>query len=631
MIIGVGIDVVDVARFTPSLAADAAAARAAVHRRRAAAAAGLAGGPVRGQGGARQGARRAGRPALARRRGAPRRRRPAAPAHAAAPWRPAERARRATYPPVAQPRRRHRLGGRGRWRTERARRAYDVGDGARRRAGAARRAARRHADAARGGRAGDGLRAACCGGSTARGCCCSSAAATTAATRCTPGRGSPRRGARVEALLLGRPGARGGPGRAAPRPAAGSSTTSPRPRRTWSSTASSASAAAAGCAARAAERRRRAARRRRWSSRSTCPAASTRRPARSPAPPCAPTSPSRSARSSRACSSTPAPAHAGVVELVDIGLDLPAGRPSRCCRPTTSRRCCRGRSRESDKYRRGVVGVAAGSDAVHRRGRPVRRRRGPRRCRDGALRRATTSRPRWCARALARGRRRRRAGCRPGRSGPAAVATRPTGWTARSATACRWSSTPTRSPPCAELAGTAERTAPAHPARRRAGPAGRRRPRRRRGPPAAPRPGRGRSDLDAVVLLKGSTTVVARPDGRVRVNPTGTAGAGHRRLRRRAGRARAARCWPAGSTRSTPGRSAPGCTAWPAGSPPTAARPVSAVRRARRPPGRAWQTDHGDPPVPADDPPQRHAQATGRPGGDPRQRRRAAGAGRPPR
>ena len=46
-----------------------------------------------------------------------------------------------------------------------------------------------------------------------------------------------------------------------------------------------------------------------------------------------------------------------------------------------------------------------------------------------------------------------------------------------------------------------------------------------------------------VVLLKGSTTVVAAPDERVRVNPTGTAVAGHRRHRGRArrGRRRAAR------------------------------------------------------------------------------------------
>ena len=57
-IIGVGIDVVDIGRFEESLRAYAGAARAAVHRAGAGAAARLAGRPVRGQGGARQGARR---------------------------------------------------------------------------------------------------------------------------------------------------------------------------------------------------------------------------------------------------------------------------------------------------------------------------------------------------------------------------------------------------------------------------------------------------------------------------------------------------------------------------------------------------------------------------------------------
>ena len=43
--------------------------------------------------------------------------------------------------------------------------------------------------------------------------------------------------------------------------------------------------------------------------------------------------------------------------------------------------------------------------------------------------------------------------------------------------------------------------------------------------------------MNAVVLLKGDRTVVGTPDGRAYVNPTGTPGAGHRRHRRRAGRA----------------------------------------------------------------------------------------------
>ena len=61
VIIGVGIDVVDVARFSRTLDRTPRLRDPAVHRRRAAAAAGLAGGPLRCQGGARQGARRAGR------------------------------------------------------------------------------------------------------------------------------------------------------------------------------------------------------------------------------------------------------------------------------------------------------------------------------------------------------------------------------------------------------------------------------------------------------------------------------------------------------------------------------------------------------------------------------------------
>ena len=68
-VVGVGIDVVDVARFGEALDAHAGAAGPAVHAGGGRPAAGLAGRPVRRQGGAGQGARGAERAGLARRRG----------------------------------------------------------------------------------------------------------------------------------------------------------------------------------------------------------------------------------------------------------------------------------------------------------------------------------------------------------------------------------------------------------------------------------------------------------------------------------------------------------------------------------------------------------------------------------
>ena len=113
-------------------------------------------------------------------------------------------------------------------------------------------------------------------------------------------------------------------------------------------------------------------------------------------------------------------------------------------------------------------------------------------------------------------------------------------WRRRSPTACRSSSTPTPSP---HVDRPARRAGGAHPARRRAGRDARRRPRRRRGATRSHHAREPRQRYDAVVLLKGRHTLVADPDGRVRVTTTGVAVAGHRRRRRRAGRAdrRAAR------------------------------------------------------------------------------------------
>ncbi|HEU4912006.1 MAG TPA: NAD(P)H-hydrate epimerase, partial [Actinomycetes bacterium] len=57
----------------------------------------------------------------------------------------------------------------------------------------------------------------------------------------------------------------------------------------------------------------------------------------------------------------PGAGHAGVVELVDIGLEMPTGQVEVLQADDVARLLPRP-DRESDKYRRGVVGVAAGSD-----------------------------------------------------------------------------------------------------------------------------------------------------------------------------------------------------------------------------------------------------------------------------
>ena len=208
---------------------------------------------------------------------------------------------------------------------------------------------------------------------------------------------------------------------------------------------------------------------------------------------------------------------AGVVELVDIGLDLPEAMVEVLQAEDVARLLPRP-ERESDKYRRGVVGVAAGSEqytgaavlcvggAVHGGAGMVRF--------VGSDAPTALVRRRWPEVVVGEGTVQAWA---VGSGGGGDAADRlarvaadgvPLVVDADALTAYaeqRPSGAPALLTPhageLARLAGTDRDDVEArrlHHARAVA------------------------RDLSAVVLLKGSTTVVARPDGRVRVNPTGT-------------------------------------------------------------------------------------------------------------
>jgi ADP-dependent NAD(P)H-hydrate dehydratase / NAD(P)H-hydrate epimerase len=210
--------------------------------------------------------------------------------------------------------------------------------------------------------------------------------------------------------------------------------------------------------------------------------------------------------------------HAGVVELVDIGLDLPTASVEVLQAEDVATLLPKP-VRESDKYRRGVVGVAAGSDhytgaAVLCTGGAVRGGAGMVRY-VGADEPASLVRAAWPEVVVGGG---RVQAWTVGSGGGGDAADRladavgdgmPVVVDADAITAVaeldRTAGAPLLLTPhageLARLVGADRDDVEArrlHHARAAA------------------------KDLDAVVLLKGSTTVVARPDGAVRVNPTGT-------------------------------------------------------------------------------------------------------------
>ncbi len=85
----------------------------------------------------------------------------------------------------------------------------------------------------------------------------------------------------------------------------------------------------------------------------------------------------------------PAREYAGSVRLVDIGLPLPAEAAElEALQHADVARLLPAPGAESDKYRRGVVGIAAGVGPLSGRGRARRRRGAAGRCRGGAVRRS---------------------------------------------------------------------------------------------------------------------------------------------------------------------------------------------------------------------------------------------------